>query len=168
MSSRISKYVKWEKTIAENIQYNSQTPLECLLSLVIDDGVSTRGHRTNIFKNTLYYFGGATGMHAKYTSMTVGDYMGSNSPTSYSAPTITVPKSASTYTGWAKWSDKPVCEMPPEKFLDEDEIMILDGDAMDEIQTMPLVTPVESEQWFDIMPLEPTAWGKQTEEFGLL
>ena len=55
--------MQWEATIGENIQYNSQTPLEAMLSLLIDDGVPNRGHRTNIFNDRFHFMGAATGMH---------------------------------------------------------------------------------------------------------
>ena len=49
MRSRIEKYGKWGATIGENIMYNSQSPMNALVSLAIDDGQSHRGHRKNIF-----------------------------------------------------------------------------------------------------------------------
>lgn len=83
MQSRINKFMTWERTIAENIMYNSMTPLECLISLAIDDGVPSRGHRTNIMNRNLAYMGAATGMHQRFGSMTVTDYSGSNRPTGF-------------------------------------------------------------------------------------
>ena len=37
--------------MAENCCFGLLTPLEALLALVIDDGVSSRGHRKNIFES---------------------------------------------------------------------------------------------------------------------
>ena len=85
--------------------YNSLSPLEAVLNLAIDDGVSNRGHRTNIFKKNFYFTGVDTEMHKKYTSMTVIDYSGANKPdTSYKAPTIDVPTTMSGYTDYSKWN----------------------------------------------------------------
>lgn len=53
--------------------------------------------------------GPATGMHKNYQSMTVVDYSGSSNPQPYNAPTIQVPVSASSYTGWSAWSNPPTC-----------------------------------------------------------
>ena len=97
MVSRINKFMTWERTIGENIMYNSMTPLEALLSLAIDDGVSNRGHRTNIMGSNFYFMGPATGMHQRFGSMSVIDYSGSNRPSSFNAPTIAVPNSAASY-----------------------------------------------------------------------
>lgn len=63
MASRIEAELDWEATIGENIVYGVGTPLEALLNLAIDDGVSSRGHRTNIFQKNFYYTGMATEMH---------------------------------------------------------------------------------------------------------
>ena len=109
MRTRIERHMKWESTIGENIQYNSQTPLEALLSLVIDDGVPSRGHRNNIFSTRFYYMGAATGMHSRFQSMTVTDFSGAWNPQSFNAPTIHVPLSARSYTDWSAWSDQPSC-----------------------------------------------------------
>ena len=104
-----------EGAFGENIKYNSQTPIECLLGFVIDDGVSTRGHRSAVFGRPIYFYGGATNMHAKYGSMTVSDFTGSYNPEPYAEfPRIAVPTSAATYTNWSKWDDLPTCGQAPE------------------------------------------------------
>lgn len=91
MTSRIEAEMTWEATIAENIMYNSMTPLEAILNLCIDDGVANRGHRSNIFKTNVYYTGVATAMHASYTSETVTTFAGAWTPPPYTSPDITVP-----------------------------------------------------------------------------
>ena len=49
MVSRINDQMEWEATIGENVMYGAGTPLEAVLSLAIDDGLRSRGHRRNIF-----------------------------------------------------------------------------------------------------------------------
>ena len=50
MSDRIERYGQWEGTIGENIDYGGDKEgKDVLLNLMVDDGVSTRGHRNNIF-----------------------------------------------------------------------------------------------------------------------
>ena len=84
MSSRITDAMKlfgqeWEATIGENIMYRSGSPLMAVLNLAIDDGVASRGHRTNIFKDSFYYTGAGTEPHKIYESETVVTYSGSYS-----------------------------------------------------------------------------------------
>ena len=110
MQSRIESQMRWEKTIGENIMYNSMTPLEAVLNLCIDDGVSSRGHRTNIFKSNFYYTGVATNMHATLTSETVTTFTGSWITPSYTAPTIAVPQSVAAYTDYASWDTPSQCD----------------------------------------------------------
>ena len=97
MRQRIERNMQWEARIGENIQYNSQTPLEAMLSLIIDDGVPNRGHRTNIFQPAFHFMGAATGMHSRFQSMTVTDFSGSFNPQPFTAPTIEIPLSARSY-----------------------------------------------------------------------
>ena len=66
MAQRIERYGKWEATAGENIMYFSKAPLQVLIDLAIDDGVSSRGHRVNIFKNDYAYTGMYTGPHKTY------------------------------------------------------------------------------------------------------
>jgi uncharacterized protein YkwD len=69
--------MKWERTIGENIMYTSNTPLQVLTDLAVDDGVSSRGHRRNIFNGKFAHVGIYTGYHKTYKRQTVFDYMGS-------------------------------------------------------------------------------------------
>ena len=48
--------------------YNSQSPLEALINLAIDDGLPDRGHRDNIVNIEYYYTGVATDFHSTFTS----------------------------------------------------------------------------------------------------
>lgn len=62
--------------IAENCDYGSCTGLDIIMSLAIDDGVSSRGHRTNIFNPSAKLVGVASGMHTEYDHCCVLDYAG--------------------------------------------------------------------------------------------
>jgi len=59
---------------AENISYGKSDAREIVLQLLIDDGVSSRGHRNNIMKITYTQAGVAVGSHSVYGSMCVIDY----------------------------------------------------------------------------------------------
>jgi uncharacterized protein YkwD len=59
-------------TWGENISYGEANGREIVCSLLIDDGVSSRGHRTNIMNKAFTQTGVAYGTHARYrTSCTI-------------------------------------------------------------------------------------------------
>jgi uncharacterized protein YkwD len=73
---RVERYGQWLTTAGENIDYGNNDARRIVLSLLIDDGVSSRGHRTNIFNLQFKAAGIACGPHKKYGSMCVIDFAG--------------------------------------------------------------------------------------------
>jgi uncharacterized protein YkwD len=73
---RISRYGSWSSTWGENISYTQETARGVVLSLVIDDGVRSRGHRKNIFNPKFNYAGAAFGPHARYPTVCTIDFAG--------------------------------------------------------------------------------------------
>jgi len=71
---RISRYGKWDGRCGENISYGFNGGREIVLQLLIDDGVSDRGHRHNIFNSDFKYTGVAIGSHSNKTFLCVIDY----------------------------------------------------------------------------------------------
>ena len=48
MTERIEKYGEWNGKIGENIDFGSNEAMEIVISFLVDDGVSSRGHRMNL------------------------------------------------------------------------------------------------------------------------
>jgi hypothetical protein len=76
MKERIDKHGTWSKRIGENIAYGPSTPRMMVMELIIDDGVSGRGHRKNIFASSYSVAGVACGPHSRYRNMCVIDFAG--------------------------------------------------------------------------------------------
>jgi uncharacterized protein YkwD len=61
----------------ENLSYGNETAREIVAQLLIDDGVPSRGHRTNIMNGQYHYAGTAAGPHKNYKYMGAILYAGS-------------------------------------------------------------------------------------------
>ena len=71
---RMARYGRVVGYGGENISYGCQTARAIVTSLIIDEGVSNRGHRKNIFNPNFNLAGVATGRHSKYGIMCVTDF----------------------------------------------------------------------------------------------
>merc|ERR1711990_155079 len=60
----------------ENIAYGKETAKEAIIELAIDDGVSKRGHRKNLFKKNFDLMGVCQGPHKTWKDMVVVMYGG--------------------------------------------------------------------------------------------
>lgn len=54
---RLSRYGAWADSLGEDIVYHSRSAREDVISLIVDDGTSNRGHRKNIFKPDFHAIG---------------------------------------------------------------------------------------------------------------
>jgi uncharacterized protein YkwD len=73
---RLSRYGVWDNSLGEDIVYHSRTAREDVVSLIIDDGTSTRGHRKNIFKPDFHAIGIAMGPPLKPGAICVITFAG--------------------------------------------------------------------------------------------
>lgn len=73
-SDRVNKFGMFQGYLAENIHYGDCEPAFLVISLLIDDGVKSRGHRKNILSADFNRVGVAIGDHKKYGEMCVNTY----------------------------------------------------------------------------------------------
>lgn len=73
---RMDRYGKWGVAAAENVDYGNNVAEKIVMSLLIDDGVSSRGHRESILNPELKFIGLAYGSHKAYNHMFVMDFAG--------------------------------------------------------------------------------------------
>jgi uncharacterized protein YkwD len=75
-ATRVSAYGIWGKSIGENISLGDSEGREILIDLVVDDGVSDRGHRKNILSSDFKYLGISSLEKKDSKTITVIDYAG--------------------------------------------------------------------------------------------
>ncbi len=75
--NRLQAYTN-ASSFGENISYGISAPLEIVMGLLVDDGVSSRGHRENIMSPSFTHCGVGIDTHPTYRSICVIDYANSN------------------------------------------------------------------------------------------
>ena len=74
MGDRLKRFVKDRMHKGENIDYGNSSAEDIVVSLVIDDGVPSRGHLQNIMNSSYRRAGAAIGPHKTYRFMCVIDF----------------------------------------------------------------------------------------------
>jgi uncharacterized protein YkwD len=72
--TRLNRYGRWEISAGENISYGYHDARTIVTSLLIDDGVPSRGHRKNLLNNSFSLVGVNIGPHRVYRDMCVMDF----------------------------------------------------------------------------------------------
>ena len=79
-SKRLERYGDWMGTVGENCEFGGETGEEVIINLMVDDGVSNRGHRKNMFSPDFKFVGIACAHHGAYDHCTVLDYAAQYGP----------------------------------------------------------------------------------------
>ena len=73
---RMDRYGTWNRWAAENISYGSSEAVDVIMQLFVDDGVRSRGHRTNLLSSHGTVTGVNSGPHDRYKHMSCITYAG--------------------------------------------------------------------------------------------
>ena len=76
IEQRVEKYLDYDYSISENIDFGGSTGVEVIVNLLVDDGVKNRIHRENLFSDKYEYYGVGVFEHPDYDFCTVIDYFG--------------------------------------------------------------------------------------------
>ena len=76
IEQRVEKYLDYDYSISENIDFGGSTGIEVIVNLLVDDGVKNRTHRDNLFSDKYEYYGVGVFEHPDYDFCTVIDYFG--------------------------------------------------------------------------------------------
>jgi uncharacterized protein YkwD len=60
---RVSRYGDWKTKISENMTFGPSTPHDVVAALIVDDGITDRGHRKNILDPDVKMVGISCGPH---------------------------------------------------------------------------------------------------------
>jgi uncharacterized protein YkwD len=87
---RIARYGSVRGGWAENISYGKSSARDVVVALIIDDGLSARKHRKNIFNPNYNFAGAAVGPHTRFGTMCSMDFAVGYVERGDSAPTTLV------------------------------------------------------------------------------
>jgi len=76
IEQRVERYLEYDYSISENIDFGGSTGIEVIVNLLVDDGVKNRTHRDNLFSDKYEYYGVGVFEHPEYDYCTVIDYFG--------------------------------------------------------------------------------------------
>jgi uncharacterized protein YkwD len=71
---RMNRYGTWHDEVGENIAYGGYSTRGVVVQLIVDDGVSGREHRVNLFNPAYRFVGVGCGAHTRFHDMCVMDF----------------------------------------------------------------------------------------------
>jgi len=74
LRERVERYGQWRGSLGENMDFGTNKPSDIITNLLIDDGVSTRGHRKNLLNPDYKFVGACVGPHSSYRFFSVMDF----------------------------------------------------------------------------------------------
>ena len=74
LTDRIEKYIEWDGACAESIDFGFCEPENIIINLLVDDGISERYQRCNLFSSTYKFSGIAFGKHRDFNVCAVFVY----------------------------------------------------------------------------------------------
>lgn len=86
VKERLRKYGNVVSCYGENLSFHCEEAKEVMIQLIVDDGVTNRGHRENIFNPEFNVMGCCTGLHKDFNQMSCIDYAGAFVVTGQSDP----------------------------------------------------------------------------------
>lgn len=75
VSDRIEKYSEWDGACCESIEFGSKLAEDIIINFIVDDGISERLQRKNLFNPELKFIGVGVGPHKEYGHVTVVNYV---------------------------------------------------------------------------------------------
>jgi uncharacterized protein YkwD len=66
---RVARYGQWQRKVSENMTFGPASPHDIVAALLIDDGITNRGHRKNVLDPDIKLVGIACGPHKTYRVM---------------------------------------------------------------------------------------------------
>lgn len=76
VKERLRKYGNVVSCYGENLSFHCDDAKEVMIQLIVDDGVTNRGHRENIFNPEFNVMGSHTCEHKDFNQMSCIDYAG--------------------------------------------------------------------------------------------
>ena len=76
MKERLRKYGNVVSCYGENLSFHCDDAKEVMIQLIVDDGVTNRGHRENIFNPEFNVMGSHSFEHKDFNQMSCIDYAG--------------------------------------------------------------------------------------------
>ncbi len=73
---RLNRYGQYSGSWGENLSCGRPSAREIVMALIIDDGLSSRKHRKNIFNPQFNYAGAAMGAHARFRTICSMEFAG--------------------------------------------------------------------------------------------